>query len=550
MIGIICKKNEGNIIAEFFELFKTPWEFYQKNHSYDVVICTKRNTLQIEAKLLIIYSSDKTDFDTQNKIIVIPKRKKIILKYNDKYIPIYGEATTFNTPTNEGIIIKGTTEAGGIEINRNGQKILRIGYDLFQEIYFLLTYGQPIEHSRIPTLEFHISMLRDWILNSRIPLIEIPPIPLGYDFITCLTHDVDFVGIRNHKFDKTIVGFIYRALLGSFINVLKGKTSWNRLLKNWKAVLLLPAVYLGILPDFWVQFEKYIKKEKDLFSTFFIVPYKNQGGERRGGELSKGRSVRYDINDVKSEVHRLISCGHEIGVHGINAWWDSHKGCEEFNRISLITGRSDIGIRMHWLYFTDRSPQFLEKAGYLYDSTFGYNDAVGYRAGTSQIFRPLIAKMLLEVPLIIQDTALFYPKRMNLTESRAFNLVDELLNKVKKYGGVFTINWHHRSMAPERLWGNFYIKLLINLKKHNVWFAKASEAVKWFSMRRLICFEEAEITLNSVKLRLKGHIADQKPGLLLRIHKPNCLEPLPAFSSNSKSNYIDFPLENEIELQF
>ena len=30
----------------------------------------------------------------------------------------------------------------------------------------------------------------------------------------------------------------------------------------------------------------------------------------------------------------------------------------------------------------------LDEAGFEYDSTVGYNDAVGYRAGTSQVFRP------------------------------------------------------------------------------------------------------------------------------------------------------------------
>ena len=41
---------------------------------------------------------------------------------------------------------------------------------------------------------------------------------------------------------------------------------------------------------------------------------------------------------------------------------------------------------MHWLYFGDDSPKTLEAAGFDYDSTCGYNDAVGYRAGTSQVF--------------------------------------------------------------------------------------------------------------------------------------------------------------------
>ena len=39
---------------------------------------------------------------------------------------------------------------------------------------------------------------------------------------------------------------------------------------------------------------------------------------------------------------------------------------------------------MHWLYFDQNSPKTLENAGANYDSTVGYNETVGYRAGTAQ----------------------------------------------------------------------------------------------------------------------------------------------------------------------
>ena len=40
MIGVIAKQNEMKIIKEFFELFKTPWEYYQDHHCYDTVLTT------------------------------------------------------------------------------------------------------------------------------------------------------------------------------------------------------------------------------------------------------------------------------------------------------------------------------------------------------------------------------------------------------------------------------------------------------------------------------------------------------------------------------
>ncbi len=45
MIGVISREAEKNIVLEFFELFKTPWEFCQNNHSYDVILETEERIL-------------------------------------------------------------------------------------------------------------------------------------------------------------------------------------------------------------------------------------------------------------------------------------------------------------------------------------------------------------------------------------------------------------------------------------------------------------------------------------------------------------------------
>jgi hypothetical protein len=60
-----------------------------------------------------------------------------------------------------------------------------------------------------------------------------------------------------------------------------------------------------------------------------------------------------------------------------------------------------------------------------------------------------------------------------------------------RYGGTLVINWHDRSLAPERLWGRFYRTLLGNVTSGNrVWFATGREAVAWFRWRRSIRFTQ------------------------------------------------------------
>jgi hypothetical protein len=536
------------MVNEFFQLFKTPWEYYNNERSYDVVIVTKENNIsKINARFLILFGSEQTSFDSENELHTQLKKTHVELEYDGERFSVYGSVVTFETKEG-GVCIKAvdTGQAVGLIIQEGGKKTLRIGYDLFEEVYYLLSSGQQPGSESIPTLDIQISMLRSLILEAGIPLIEIPPIPAGFGFICCLTHDVDFAGIRNHKFDHTMFGFLYRAIFKTFIDVFNGKASLRKLIKNSAAVLSLPLVYLGILKDFWIQFERYMEIENGLPSTFFFMPFKKTPGRKNSESAPKRRESRYDISDVKSHVKNLISKGCEIGLHGIDAWIDPENGRKELDRIHQITGNPNIGIRMHWLYFNEKSPSHLEEAGFLYDATFGYNDAVGYRAGTTQTFKPLDSKNLLELPLHIQDTALFYSGRMDLSEIKAMALCSKLMENAKKYGGVLTVNWHHRSIAPERLWDEFYKQLLNHLQEYRVWFGKAGDVVRWFEKRRNVQFKEIKIQNRNLKVKICGHKGFQGPDLILRQHKPKL-----TFDENGKetnTGFIDVPIRDEDEI--
>lgn len=548
MIGVIVNSSEEELVKEFFELFKTPWEFYRTGHSYDVVICSVEDVKEINAKLIIIYGSKENSFDRENSIETNRYNKEPLLAYDGSYLPIYGDILTFGGTNKVVAKVRETPEAAGIEIDAKNKKILRIGFDLFQEIKYLLSHGQPTEHANIPTIEVHISMLRDWILNAGIPLIEIPPVPAGNAFIVCLTHDVDFIGIRNHKFDHTLFGFIYRALFGSFFGVLRGRRGWRELLKNWKAVLSLPAVYLGLAKDFMVQFGRYREIEKGLCSTFFIIPYKNRSGQDISGRIPKKRAARYDITEILPEVKRLVSDGCEVGLHGIEAWRDPEEGRKELERISHIVGESDIGVRMHWLYYCEQSPQILDEAGFCYDTTCGYNDAVGYRGGTTQVFRPPGTKKLMELPMHIQDTSLFYPSRMGLTETEAADHIKGLLENSTRHGGVLTFNWHQRSIGPERLWDSFYVNLVDNLKKRNAWFGTARGVVTWFKKRRAALFDKVCLTENKLHVRVVSPEKNYGPDLSLKIHIPETNERRETGSIKANVKQIDIPVSDELDV--
>ena len=99
----------------------------------------------------------------------------------------------------------------------------------------MLTKGQSVQEALTPALDLRIQKLRDAILKAGISLVEIPPTPAGHSFVVCLTHDIDFIGIRQHKFDHTMFGFLYRSTAGAVLDALRGKIGPGKLLRIWKA---------------------------------------------------------------------------------------------------------------------------------------------------------------------------------------------------------------------------------------------------------------------------------------------------------------------------
>ncbi len=527
MIGVIANPSEHAVVREFFELFKTPWEFYRSDRQYDVLLCAGDCALpEHHAKLAIIYAGQGLPSDAEDGIQIASQRKDpCILSYRGSRIPIYGSSIAFGENAAGDLRDESSHQPATYVHQSNGRVLARIGYDLFREVRTLLTVGQPAVNASLPAMELHIAVLRDLISASGAPLVEIPPVPDGYRFIACLTHDVDHPRIRPHKLDHTMFGFLYRAILGSLFKVLRRRAPWRHLLANCVAALKLPLVYLGLAKDFWSGYDRYTLLEGGARSTFFVIPFKGRPGRSGRGSAPSRRASRSGAADISDHIRTLTTAGCEVGLHGIDAWLDSSSGSEELGQIRQITGMRDVGVRMHWLYFDEQSPVILEQAGADYDSTVGYNGTVGYRAGTTQVYRPLGAARLLELPLHVMDTALFYPSHLGLSPAEASDRVGKIIDNAVRFGGSVTINWHDRSIAPERLWDDFYVQLVDELKQQGAWFATAAETVQWFRKRRSVTFDDATWESDALHGKTAVDVGGGLLGLRLRVH--NAPEPCP-----------------------
>ena len=550
MIGVIPKPDQLDAVEEFFQLFKTPWEFYRPGAAYSVLVATSGDVPNVNAKLLLVYGPETKSIDAQLGITTGRSLQSACLRYRDLLIPIYSEATAFAGPGTPAVMAG--AETVGAKITRSDSTVIRLGYDLFEEVGLLLTNSQPLEHAHTPTLDAHIGMLRSWILQEGIPLMEIPPVPAGHSFAVCLTHDIDFIGIRDHKFDHTMWGFLYRSTVGAFKSLLRRRISAGRLLETWRAALSLPFVYLGWADDFWEPFKWYLKAEEKLPSTYFLIPFKRRAGDHVPGPHASRRATAYDVGDLAETSAVLDKAGCELAVHGLDAWHSVEKGRAERERVGEVTAQASVGIRMHWLLHNPRTVEVLEEAGYAFDSTAGYNETIGYRNGTTQVFRPTGARTLLELPMHIQDGALFYPQRLDLSEPQAQERCQPLIDNAIKMGGVLTLLWHDRSHGPERFWGGFYLELLQKLKSLNVWFGTAGQVVSWFRQRREVRFERVE-TPDGVRAQVRYQGVQVAPAFKVRVYAPHR-----GCSDAATSDFVDIPwngkssedLEKQLPAQF
>jgi hypothetical protein len=110
-----------------------------------------------------------------------------------------------------------------------------------------------------------------------------------------------------------------------------------------------------------------------------------------------------------------------------------------------------------------------------------------------------------------------------------------MLDEAQRHGGALTVNWHDRSIAPERLWDGFYRDLLDELKRRNPWFPTAAQAVAWFRGRRSATFDSVRLDdEGALHLRVSSQASAKLPGLTVRVH-------------TAPGTFIDLPLTETLE---
>jgi hypothetical protein len=170
----------------------------------------------------------------------------------------------------------------------------------------------------------------------------------------------------------------------------------------------------------------------------------------------------YTLNDpwVLALLRRLHERGHEVGFHaGFHTMTDARRTAEEFARLRSTAERHGVvqkrwGGRQHYLRW--RNPVTWanwERAGLDYDSTVGFPDAIGFRAGTCHDYRAfdLLERrplQLREHPLHVMDITL--TQYLRLSPEAALAAVAEVARECRRHNGTLRLLWHNSSLPSAR----------------------------------------------------------------------------------------------------
>jgi hypothetical protein len=172
-------------------------------------------------------------------------------------------------------------------------------------------------------------------------------------------------------------------------------------------------------------------------------------------------------------VETLLEHGGEVGLHGsYRSAEDSALLRDERDTLAEVmyvyTAIGVAGHRYHYLRADPhRNLRPLAELGFRYDTTLGFPDAAGFRAGIAHPFRPWDFEReepldLIEIPLAAMDATLAEARYLALSARAAWPRLERLLDWAAAHGGGFALLWHPDRFDPATSagWDRLYYHVL------------------------------------------------------------------------------------------
>jgi peptidoglycan/xylan/chitin deacetylase (PgdA/CDA1 family) len=312
--------------------------------------------------------------------------------------------------------------------------------------------GPRDEHGRFAAATSCLDPLDPPLEGLRRRLGLEPPRWRGARFAVALTHDVDVpwrwtrLGVRGSA-----------ARLKS--HVLSRRRS--AALREARALAGLPMHRLRGTDPNW-RFEPVLEAERGhgASSTFFLLAGHNDRHDGPSPEVYDRLRPRL--------VETILGHGGEVGLHGTYlAARDTGLLADEIRVLEKL-GAKVRGQRYHYLRVDPHANLApLPGLGLRYDTTLGFAEAMGFRAGIAHPYRPwnLAADRpldLVEIPLAAMDVTLGEERYLGLSASEAEARLLALLDWAGEHGGGFSVLWHTDRFDPgtARGWDRLYLRVL------------------------------------------------------------------------------------------
>jgi hypothetical protein len=179
-------------------------------------------------------------------------------------------------------------------------------------------------------------------------------------------------------------------------------------------------------------------------------------------------------------VGTLQELGAEVGLHGsYTAADDPARLADEKAELEALAGPVE-GHRYH--YLRGDPHRNIAQLPFRYDTTLGFPDALGFRAGIARPFRPWDFERdapadVLEIPLAAMDATLAEERYLGLSAKRARPRLDALLDWAAANGGAFAILWHPDRFDPLSSggWDRLYSRVLEGVRSRGGTCVSAGE---------------------------------------------------------------------------
>jgi peptidoglycan/xylan/chitin deacetylase (PgdA/CDA1 family) len=312
--------------------------------------------------------------------------------------------------------------------------------------------GRKDEHGRFAAASSCLDPLDPPLERLRRRLGLEPPSWRGARFAIALTHDVD---VPWRWTGRAVRGTAARLKA----HALAGRRS--AALREVRALAGYPLHRLRGTDPNW-RFEAILEaeRERDASSTFFVLAGHSDGHDGASPEMYDRLRPRL--------VETILAHGGEVGLHGTyRASRDSALLGAEARTLAAL-GAEVHGQRYHYLRVDPHSNLApLPALGLRYDTSLGFSDAAGFRAGIAQPFRPWdleadSALELVEIPLVAMDVTLGEDRYLGLSAREAARPLLALLDFAAEQGGGFSVLWHtdRFDRATAQGWDELYWRFL------------------------------------------------------------------------------------------